>query len=48
MECDDAMLLANRDWDPSYLSSIFYSSFDDLTSLWAFDMEDSEFLEAVY
>ena len=46
MELSDSCLLANRDWDPVYLSSLFETDFDDFSELWINDINDMELLEA--
>ena len=42
MDVSDGELLCNRDWDPSYLHSIFSSEFDDLLDLWDSSINDME------
>ena len=44
MEDSDKLLLSNRDWDPTYLRSIFDCDFFECSDLWISDMEDSELL----
>ena len=47
MELADSILVHNRDWDPSYLSSIFEGDFFDFSDLWINDMDDKELMDSV-
>ena len=47
MDVSDGELLCNRDWDPSYLHSIFSSEFDDLLDLWDSSINDMELVKHV-
>ena len=46
MDVSDTWLWSNRDWDPSYLSSIFDKDFYDFNDLWLSNINDMELLEA--
>ena len=45
MELSDAHFTCNRDWDPSYLKSIFDTDFYEYSDLWSNSMDDSEILD---
>ena len=47
MDVMDSALLRNRDWDPSYLSTIFDVDFNDNLDLWQSEMDDSELVSVV-
>ena len=46
MDVSDTWLWSNREWDPSYLSSIFDKDFYDFNDLWLSNINDMELLEA--
>ena len=45
MEVPDRVLCDNRDWDPSYLASLFSTDFFEFNDLWHTDITDSELLK---
>ena len=47
METADRLLCANRDWDPSYLVSIFDSDFYDFSELWKSNINDMDLINIV-
>ena len=47
MDVSDNLLWSNRDWDPSYLSSVFEVDFYDFNDLWMDSINDMELVEAV-
>ena len=47
MELCDDLLFRNKDWDPSYLTSIFDQDFYEYSDLWDSNMSDKELLQEV-
>ena len=47
MDVSDSELLCNRDWDPSYLHSIFSNDFDECLDLWANSINDMDLVKHV-
>ena len=45
MDVSDRFLWQNRDWDPSYLSTIFDMDFHDFNDLWISNTQDSELVK---
>ena len=46
MELSDRLLTVNRDWDPSYLRSLFDTDFYEFNQLWTCEIEDSDLVKA--
>ena len=47
METSDSCLLMNRDWDPTYLSTIFEGDFYDFSDLWQSNVNDMDLVNIV-